>query len=106
MRTPERLIFFRSTRQRSPRSSAWSAGRALEIEFLKGGAEKRTTAEKRAYIRHHRPVSVAQGCRLMGLPRSTYCDAPPVKADDTEIVAAITAICNEFEAYGLSPGWR
>ena len=42
----------------------------------------------------------------MHLPRSTYYDAPPVKADDTEIVAAITAICNEFEAYGLSPGWR
>ena len=36
----------------------------------------------------------------MGLPRSTYYDAPPVKADDAEIVATITAICNEFEAYG------
>ena len=36
----------------------------------------------------------------MHLPRSTYYDAPPVKADDAEIVAAITAICNEFEAYG------
>jgi hypothetical protein len=37
--------------------------------------------------------SVAKGCRLMRLPRSTYYDAPPVKADDAEIVAAITAIC-------------
>jgi hypothetical protein len=36
----------------------------------------------------------------MGLPRSTYYDAPPVKVDDAEIVAAITASCNEFEAYG------
>lgn len=36
----------------------------------------------------------------MGLPRSTYNDAPPVKADDAAIVAIITAICNEFEAYG------
>ncbi len=36
----------------------------------------------------------------MGLPRSTYYDAPPVKVDDAEIVATITAICNEFEAYG------
>jgi putative transposase len=36
----------------------------------------------------------------MGLPRSTYYDAPPVKADNAEIVANITAICNEFEAYG------
>jgi len=31
----------------------------------KGGAQKRTTAEKRDYIRHHRPccVAVAEGCR-------------------------------------------
>src|SRR6185312_2522186 len=35
-----------------------------------------------------------------GLPRSTYYDAPPVKTDDAEIVANITAICDEFEAYG------
>ena len=74
---------------------------ALEIEFL-GGAEKRTAAEKREYIRLHRPygISIAEGCRLMGLPRSTYYDAPPVKTDDAEIVANITAICDEFEAYG------
>ena len=36
----------------------------------------------------------------MGLPRSTYYDAPPVKTDAAEIVANITAICDEFEAYG------
>jgi transposase len=30
---------------------------ALEIEFLKGGSEKRTTAEKREYIRHCRPAA-------------------------------------------------
>ena len=36
----------------------------------------------------------------MGLPRSTYYDTPAVKADDGEIVAAMTAICDEFEAYG------
>ena len=35
----------------------------------------------------------------MGLPRSTYYAAPPVKTDDAEIVANIT-ICDEFEAYG------
>jgi putative transposase len=33
----------------------------------------------------------------MGLPRSTYYDAPRVKTDDAE---NITAICDEFEAYG------
>ena len=36
----------------------------------------------------------------MGLPRSTYYDTPAVKADDGEIVAAMTTICEEFEAYG------
>src|SRR5260370_1706566 len=43
---------------------------------------------------------VREGCSRIGLPRSTYYDAPPVKADNAEIVANITAICNEFEAYG------
>jgi transposase InsO family protein len=36
----------------------------------------------------------------MGLPRSTYYDAPPVKTDDAAIVTNVTAICDEFEAYG------
>jgi len=36
----------------------------------------------------------------MGLPRSTYYDAPAATADETEIVARIEAICEEFEAYG------
>jgi putative transposase len=36
----------------------------------------------------------------MGLPRSTFYDAPVVPADDSVIVARITAICDEFEAYG------
>jgi putative transposase len=36
----------------------------------------------------------------MGLPRSTYYAATAMKADDREIVAAMTTICDEFEAYG------
>jgi putative transposase len=36
----------------------------------------------------------------MGLPRSTYYDAPSRKADDDEIIATMRAICDEFEAYG------
>ena len=36
----------------------------------------------------------------MGLPRSTFYDAPSIQADDTEIVARVRAICDEFEAYG------
>ena len=35
----------------------------------------------------------------MGLARFTYYDTPATEAD-TEIVARITAICEEFEAYG------
>ncbi len=36
----------------------------------------RSPAEKREYIRRCRPggLSVAEGCRLMGLARSTYYD--------------------------------
>jgi putative transposase len=36
----------------------------------------------------------------MGLARSTFYDAPIMKAGDGEIVAKIAAICEEFEAYG------
>jgi putative transposase len=36
----------------------------------------------------------------MGLPRSTYYDAPAVTADEAEIVARIKTICDEFETYG------
>ena len=38
----------------------------------------------------------------MGIARSTYYDAPAARAGDAELLVAITAICDEFEAYG----WR
>jgi putative transposase len=38
----------------------------------------------------------------MGITRSTYHDQPKRAADDTAVVEAISAICDEFEAYG----WR
>ena len=38
----------------------------------------------------------------MGLARSTFYEQPIVAHDDTAIVEAIAAICDEFEAYG----WR
>ena len=38
----------------------------------------------------------------MGIARSTYYDTPAAKPDDTALVEAICAICDEFEAYG----WR
>ena len=77
-------------------------GRHAGDRVSKRGSEKRTPAEKRDDIRDCRPdgLSIAQGCRLMGLPRSTYYDAPVATADEAEIVARIEAICEEFEAYG------
>ena len=62
----------------------------------------RTAAEKRANVRHHRPegLCVAEGCRLMGIARSTYYDKPKGSADDTALVEAMHAIKDEFEAYG------
>ena len=36
----------------------------------------------------------------MGLPRFTFYDAPAIPADDDVIVARITVICDDFEAYG------
>ena len=38
----------------------------------------------------------------MGIARSTYYDEPMEACSDTSLLAAITAICDEFEAYG----WR
>jgi len=42
-------------------------------------------AEKRDYIRDRRPwgISVAEGCHLMGIARSTFYDRPAVSFDDT-----------------------
>ncbi|MFZ0459483.1 MAG: IS3 family transposase [Rhodoplanes sp.] len=64
--------------------------------------EKRTAAEKREYVRDQRPggLCVSDGCRLMGLSRSTFYDVPAIRTDDAEIVARITVICEEFECYG------
>ncbi|UFW91926.1 IS3 family transposase (plasmid) [Bradyrhizobium barranii] len=55
-------------------------------------------------MRDHRPrgLSVTEGCRLMGIARSTYYDRSEKAADDTAIVEAIATICDEFEHYG----WR
>src|SRR5256884_6657913 len=68
----------------------------------KGGSEKRTAAEKREHIRHCRPrgVSIAEGCRLMGIGRSAFYDTPDARARELSIVAEMKTICDEFEAYG------
>ena len=36
----------------------------------------------------------------MGLPRSTFYDAPTAALDDTGIVGRMRMICDEFETYG------
>jgi hypothetical protein len=38
----------------------------------------------------------------MGIARSTYYDMPAAHAGDGELLAAITTICDEFEAYGAA----
>ena len=74
---------------------------ALEIEFLKGALKSAPRPRSATTSVIAGPIlSIAQGCRLMGLPRSTYYDAPVATADEAEIVARIEAICEEFEAYG------
>ncbi|UXC92644.1 IS3 family transposase [Sphingobium sp. RSMS] len=47
-------------------------------------------------------MSVSQGCRLMGIARSTYYHGRVKQVDEADLLAAIMAICDEFEAYG----WR
>ena len=61
---------------RGARAACWQA-RGRE-RVLKGGIAASSPAEKREYIRHWRPrgLSVAEGCRLMELARSTYHDGP------------------------------
>jgi putative transposase len=36
----------------------------------------------------------------MGLPRSTFYDAPAVPVGDVELVTKIVVICDEFKTYG------
>ncbi|MBE1207549.1 IS3 family transposase [Aminobacter carboxidus] len=70
----------------------------------KGGSTLRTTAEKCTHVRRRRPrgLSVSEGCRLMGIARSTYYDKPKRAVDDTALVEAMHALKDEFEVYG----WR
>src|SRR3979409_394841 len=57
----------------------------------KRGTEKRTAAAKRDYIRHSRPdgISITEGCRLMGIGRSTFYDTPDAGASDAPTVSTM-----------------
>jgi transposase-like protein len=80
-RRSDRTIRSADRRPRAPRRQA-GAGAGVR----KRSCEKRASAEKRAHIRDHRPasLSVAEGCRLMGIVRSTYYGAAPAPTDDTD----------------------
>lgn len=69
---------------------------------MKRGAALRSVDEKRAYIRDCRPagLSVVDGCRLMAIARSSFHAATRQLTDEATIIAAMTAIADEFEAYG------
>ena len=59
------------------RYKRFSSATFMELEFLKG-AVKNARFEKREYVRHCRPrgLGIAEGCRLMGIARSTCYDEP------------------------------
>jgi hypothetical protein len=100
-RGPERTDVLSKIRQDfGVGADGWPTGARNRVP--KGGSEKRTTAEKREHIRHCRPsgISIAEGCRLMGIGRSTFYAIPDVRAHDLTIVAEMKTICDEFEAYG------
>ena len=102
-RTPQPPICSSSTKPRIAALERLVGKQALELEFLKGAVKSAPQAEKRDYVRRCRPpgLSVAEGCRLMGIARSTFYDKPAPQ-DDTAIVEVISGICEEFEFYG----WR
>ena len=78
---------------------------ALELEFLKGAARSAPLLRSGPTSADRRPYGLpgTEGCRLRGVAHSTYYDTSPVAAlDDTVLVKAIAAICDEFEV----SGWR
>src|SRR6476659_2706990 len=92
----------RRRRHASPRWSGLSASSCLR-RVSKGGFAARSPAEKRDYARHHRPrgLSVAEGCRLMGISRSTYYDEPAGQPiEEARLIERIKEICAEWPCYG------
>jgi len=58
---------------------------------------------RRDYLRHCRPrdLSVTEGCRLMGLARSTYYDEPKGQPiEEARLIERIKEICAEWPSYG------
>ena len=94
----QKLKLAASPMRRPPRSRSRLEARIAALDtsladtpgdrVSKGGPGARNAAEKRDYIRRYRPraISVAGGCRLMGIARSIYCDKPAMSIEDTAIV--------------------
>ena len=89
---------------------ARAAGRSpgARDRVFKKGREKRTLAERRAHIRDHRPagISVARGCALMGVARSSCYAVPAGAPDETAIVAEIAGDLRGLSRLWLPPGRR
>jgi hypothetical protein len=66
MRMPARPIFFHGYEAKIAALERHGRQAGPRDRVSKGGAEKRTAAEKHEYIRLHRPygISVGEGCRL------------------------------------------
>ena len=75
---------------------------ALELEFVKGAVRSapRPKSANTSVIVGPRASASQKDARLMGIARSTFYDLPTAVHDDTAIVEAIAAICDEFEFYG------
>ena len=76
----------------------------LENDFLKGASRQANSiAEKRRYVRDCRSggLSFSQGCRLMGLARSTFYDEPQAQpVGEARLIQRIREIAAEWPAYG------
>ena len=77
----------------------------MELDLLKRGDHRRRRDEQLAVVDHLRAggVSVRRGCRMIGVPRSTYYRRPRVVAPDSpdpdaELRQAIAQVQREFPA--------
>jgi hypothetical protein len=76
---------------------------ALENEFLKEVSRyaRQARSANTSVIAGPAGLSVAEGCRLMGLARSTFYDELEVQlVDEARLVERIREVCAEWPAYG------
>jgi transposase-like protein len=85
--------------ERGEFDSEMEAANLLEHYEARAGL---TSGERRQALGDHRPdgLSVAEGCRLMGLARSTSTKSHCRELDETALVERMHAIRGEFPMYG------